>query len=81
MESLRARRVDVDEDGNRVEMFLVRWKGWTCDDDTWEPRENIVDTECIEDFFRQREAEQARKREAELKKGAAAAHGRSLVRN
>ncbi len=50
VQEIRARRVVVDAKGRSVEEFLVRWKGYTLDDDTWEPREHILDEALLTDF-------------------------------
>ena len=35
------------------EKFLVRWKGYTAEEDTWENRENLENTkELVEEFER-----------------------------
>ena len=43
------------------EEFLIRWKGCTFEEDSWEPKANIIDESLITDF----EAREAR-REAAL---------------
>jgi len=36
------------------EKFLVRWKGYTAEEDTWENRENLENTkELVEEFERE----------------------------
>lgn len=35
--------------------FLIRWKGWGEDDDTWEPEDNLYCTDLIEKFMRNHE--------------------------
>jgi len=47
----------------RKEKFLVRWKGYTVEEDTWESRENLENTkELVEEFERKygEEAEELR---------------------
>jgi len=50
------------------EKFLVRWKGYTAEEDTWENRENLENTkELVEEFEREHgeEAEKLRQQEQE----------------
>jgi len=50
------------------EKFLVRWKGYTAEEDTWENRENLENTkELVEEFEREygEEAEELRQQELE----------------
>jgi len=35
--------------------YLIRWKGWSSDDDTWEPRSHINDQNLIDKFWRKKE--------------------------
>ena len=56
VESIRTRRVRYNEEGQAVEEFLVRWVGYSCDDDTWQPREHLL--ECK--VFHEWEAAQAK---------------------
>lgn len=37
---------------------LVRWKGFTSDDDTWEPLESCNERECIREYWAGHPAEQ-----------------------
>ena len=40
------------------EKFLVRWKGYTAGEDTWENRENLENTkELVEEFEREHREE------------------------
>jgi len=53
------------------EKFLVRWKGYTAEADTWESRENLENTrELVEEFEREygKEAEKLRRQELEEEK-------------
>ena len=50
------------------EKFLVRWKGYTAEEDTWENRENLGNAkELVEDFEREyrKEVEELRWQEQE----------------
>ena len=50
------------------EKFLVRWKGYTAEEDTWENRENLENAkELVEEFEREyrEEAEELRRQELE----------------
>jgi len=53
------------------EKFLVRWKGYTMEEDTWENRENLENTkELVEEFEREyrEEAKELRRQEQEEEK-------------
>ena len=54
--------MDERGEGNDKE-YLVRWLGWSCDDDTWEPARNILDQQLVADFDAAR-AERAQAAEA-----------------
>jgi len=50
------------------EKFLVRWKGYTAEEDTWESRENLGNAkELVEEFEREygEEAEELRRQKLE----------------
>ena len=47
---LPERIIDHRETSSGNLEFLVRWEGWGKDDDTWEPRENILDEALIADY-------------------------------
>mmetsp|Transcript_40730 Transcript_40730/g.67651 ORF Transcript_40730/g.67651 Transcript_40730/m.67651 type:complete len:261 (-) Transcript_40730:195-977(-) len=53
---IRAHRLSVDANGQSVSEFLVRWKGYTWEDDTWEPKENILDKALITEFEQRQSA-------------------------
>jgi len=51
------------------EKFLVRWKGYTVEEDTWENRENLENAkELVEEFEREYEEEIEELRQQELEK-------------
>ena len=60
--------VDERGEGKHVE-FRVRWRHWSADDDTWEPRANIIDKSLIKAWHAKRkaarEAKERAQREAE----------------
>jgi len=52
------------------EKFLVRWKGYTAEEDTWESRENLGNAkELVEEFEKEygKEVEELRRQELEKK--------------
>ena len=43
-----------------IKYYLVRWKGYGSDDDTWEPEENLVDcAEALDEFKNTEKEKQA----------------------
>ena len=63
VEEIRARRLVKGRNGEEgTEEFLVRWKGYTLDDDTWEPRENIFDEALLADFEKRHAAAEERRK-------------------
>ncbi|KAF7258967.1 hypothetical protein EG68_03965 [Paragonimus skrjabini miyazakii] len=47
--------------GKRVE-YLVKWKNWTEENNTWEPEKNILDKSLIESFIRKRKKSKNRRK-------------------
>ncbi|KAF6773191.1 hypothetical protein AHF37_07405 [Paragonimus kellicotti] len=47
--------------GKRVE-YLVKWKNWTEENNTWEPEKNILDKSLIESFIRKRKKTKNRRK-------------------
>ncbi|XP_015429940.1 PREDICTED: chromobox protein homolog 1 [Dufourea novaeangliae] len=43
--------IEVHFKKNKTRQFLIRWKGFTAADDTWEPEENLNCPELIEKFM------------------------------
>merc|ERR1712141_837018 len=52
--------------------YLIKWKGWSHDDDTWEPRSNLDCDKIIDDFEKKLDESQSKKSNTEksLKKKA-----------
>ncbi|KOC63455.1 Chromobox protein like protein 3, partial [Habropoda laboriosa] len=46
------RIIEVHFKKNKTRQFLIRWKGFTAADDSWEPEENLNCPELIEKFMR-----------------------------
>ena len=46
-----AKIVDFKKKMSGKREFLVRWKGYTWEDDTWEPEENLDCVELIDRFM------------------------------
>ena len=42
--------------------YLIRWLGWGPEDDTWEPEENLANTEVLDHFLQEEEKHQGVKR-------------------
>jgi len=57
--------LDKRSTANNVTQYLLKWKGYSDDDNTWEPRENLDCDEMIDEF----EADWAKKHEPKGKKG------------
>ena len=45
------RIIEVHFKKNKSREFLIRWKGFTASDDTWEPEENLNCPDLIEKFM------------------------------
>ena len=45
--------VDVQKKGQHME-YLVHWKGYTEEDCTWEPKDNLGNTKAALDLFHER---------------------------
>ena len=79
--SIRARRVVIGEDGAECQEYLVRWVGYTCDDDTWEPKENLEGLEVFAEFEERRARQMAAEGQDKTKGGGASkAKPKSFIR-
>jgi hypothetical protein len=58
------RIIDYKKKQNKMkeDEYLIRWKGWSKDYDTWEPRSHIQDQNLIDIFWRKQEGTKQSKR-------------------
>ena len=51
VENIVDHRRFTNPDGETVEQYLVHWKGYSSDENSWEPLENLNCPEKLEEFF------------------------------